>query len=101
MTDTRYVIQQELLFDKDLWEVIDLERWDDITDEYFVIKHGLNEKEAQQYANRLNKGEIICTCGRTGQSNHLCPFRMDRQGDYVTLCNCCQKCEQECEADLG
>lgn len=109
----RYVIQQDIgSFPRftnddnrehgspDYWEVIDLEVIDVSLGcsggEPTVVKGPLTEQLAQRHADRLNTGEIICECGKTGQSDHTCPYKEERDDDFVSLCNCCKECEQEC-----
>jgi hypothetical protein len=96
----RYVIQQDVEAcmgtSVEYWEVIDLEVIDVRNDEPTIVKFALTEPLAQRYADRLNAGEIICECGKTGQSDHTCPFKEEKDDDFVSLCNCCKDCQQEC-----
>ncbi len=99
MSNIRYVIQQDVGSCTDIteyWEVVDLEVIDVRNDEPTVVKGPLTENIAQHYADRLNAGEIICECGKAGQSDHTCPYKEEMDDDFVSLCNCCKDCEQEC-----
>lgn len=31
---------------------------------------------------------------------HVCAYLSDVDGDYETLCRCCDSCERECAADI-
>lgn len=51
-------------------------------------------KEVQEVAHGL------CKCGNVGQELHTCPFKTEILDDYTSLCNCCDKCEEECSYEI-
>ena len=40
-------------------------------------------------------------CGRNDANKvHTCPYQEDINGDYRSLCNCCDDCTNECAMDI-
>jgi len=39
-------------------------------------------------------------CNGVAEPLHPCPFKDEVDNDDKTLCNCCQKCTQQCEDDI-
>ena len=44
--------------------------------------------------------EEMQSCEHEVLEPHTCPFREDVNGDYTTLCTCCEKCQHECAMDI-
>tara|TARA_R100001244_G_C5153594_1_gene130071 strand:+ start:484 stop:627 length:144 start_codon:yes stop_codon:yes gene_type:complete len=44
--------------------------------------------------------ENKCKCGEDGRGKHTCPYAEDIGGDYETLCNCCDECQDQCCMDI-
>lgn len=43
---------------------------------------------------------IMCRCGRRGKESHTCPYGEDIHNDSKTMCNCCDRCRDECSDDI-
>ncbi len=39
-------------------------------------------------------------CGSPGLPPHSCPYQSDINGDYETLCGCCEGCMDQCAMDI-
>lgn len=60
--------------------------------------------------NNLNEDVDHCTCVRYNEGServahtkiepHICPFRLEIDDDYETLCECCSFCEYQCAMDI-
>lgn len=47
------------------------------------------------------KIELCSSCQKNpAEKLHTCPFQEDVNNDFKSLCNCCEKCEQECCWDI-
>lgn len=43
----------------------------------------------------------LCKCGKNPATElHPCPYAVDVNGDYETLCACCVDCENECADEI-
>ena len=41
-----------------------------------------------------------CNCGEQGEDLHSCPYQSDVNSDPTSMCNCCDKCTQQCTDDI-
>ena len=44
--------------------------------------------------------ESGCTCGITIQELHTCPLKTEILDDYISLCNCCDYCKEQCSYEV-
>ena len=43
----------------------------------------------------------MCECGKNPATEpHTCPYAEEINGDYETLCTCCEECQQNCIQDI-
>lgn len=49
-----------------------------------------------------NYSTFVCeSCkGPTDPVKYTCPYQEDVNGNYETLCNCCDSCQQNCIDDI-
>lgn len=41
-----------------------------------------------------------CKGTKPGEPDHTCPYAEEINDDHETLCNCCDRCQQECSDDI-
>lgn len=61
------------------------------------------ERFKKRFSKRMRKRIYSCPkCGNNIKSDwpHVCPFKADMNGDYDTLCRCCDSCRHECAMDV-
>jgi hypothetical protein len=46
--------------------------------------------------------KITCPRCRSdeGEEDHTCPYKSDLDGDYHSMCNCCEQCQEGCAWEL-
>lgn len=50
----------------------------------------------------LQQTVALCSHCRTHPAKpaHVCPFKADIDGDYKTLCDCCEFCADDCAMEI-
>ena len=54
----------------------------------------------EDFENMIGESNSTCKCGEPGLANHTCPYKTDLNGDYDSLCNCCENCQVLCADEL-
>jgi hypothetical protein len=61
----------------------------------------INESSMDQLAALLKYGRCeSCNKHFSSTTLHTCPYKEDIDGDYNTLCNCCDVCLGNCTDDI-
>ena len=49
----------------------------------------------------MKKEEMCENCGKQpAEELHTCPYKEDIDGDYISLCNCCEDCQYLCSCEI-
>ena len=44
--------------------------------------------------------ENLCRCGNLATPPHQCPYSVEINDDFESLCTCCEDCQQNCMDDI-
>lgn len=54
------------------------------------------EEKKEECKNCCGRGD----CKNPAAEDHTCPFAEEINGDFESLCNCCDDCAYECAMDI-
>jgi len=83
-----------------------LTEWEnDICDVLFNATSSADDRLLRQAFIQWNINRLQATLCKhckqqPAESPHICPYQEDINGDSTTLCTCCDKCQQNCIADI-
>lgn len=49
---------------------------------------------------KIKEASELCRCGEPGEYDHSCPYDEEINNNYDSLCNCCNRCYNNCLMDI-